>query len=265
MKRDAASEAQGFFTSTLRLAACLIGPCGYPLERLDHVQSHSRGETVTKFWIGQISEKLPTTLSDLLRSFNSGKLEQTSPIHPLLSAMRAQLAYEALLNMQSVGAPKRLVRSVHGSSFTYADGPVELVDSPVQITDLSLAAALSVVGVPVLRILGALGARTYHLPVDGHPIMIGSSWGRYNTMRLIERRPTDKDPRRLALEDVDPTHPLCAAYDSLHARTILKRAVSSARPVLHIQHQVKQALIDPQASDRVMSRLERFIGSPPTR
>jgi hypothetical protein len=94
--------------------------------------------------------------------------------------------------------------------------------------------------------------------------MIGGVEQRYSAGRVTKRNPISEDPLRLALEGFDPQHPVCCAYDALHARGKLKNTLSGVRPVLHIQAAAKQALIDPNASERVLSKLEHYLGSPNT-
>jgi len=266
-------------TKNTKLAASLIG-LGFPVE-LDWLHDVSpqgkEGKTVLEFRFQQRSlrPEFASMSPAIGKDWECGALEKSDAMHPLCVAMRAQHNYDRVLGMQRgevmnlrstawLGEPElnRPRMTVYRKASQF-DPVTNFSPRHVPETDLALVASLAGVGLPVIAMDGAEGSRRYWLPENGYtlhddkgmPLLASAS-------DLIRRAPTARDPRRLALEDTHPLHPVCIAYDALNARALLKKVLERRNANLHIRHGKLEVIVSANHTGRVMDAISKRIGAP---
>lgn len=213
-------EAFNWSTKDTALAAAL-GACGFPIRTSETEIVELRQSIKRRFFIGETSQWSQLDREGLLQSHANGSLAHADPLHPFLQALRAAHNYDALLSMQKTGASFKLVGI--RESWKYQEGEedsrLRLCRGP-RTTDLPLAAALGVVGIPVIDIEGEPGHRFYVLPAYGlRSVDLPHAFPEWRTAHLIRREVPGKPA--LALERVDPQHPLCHAYQGAYTYAVL--------------------------------------------
>lgn len=193
------------------------------------------------------------------------------PMHMLAVMMRAQESYDAFLKLQHEGGGMRLVASekpYENVFYRYQHGGLALVgeegiSEPTE--DLCLAAGVGPLGIGLSRLGGLPGARRYELAPIGLPIRDSAGqMVRYRTADLIPFATSGE--LRLAIEDVNPNHPLVIAYDGLNARQCLKREINRAQTNLLVtapDGTFKQALIGLNFKGHVGDAVSRHFKAPP--
>ena len=210
------------------------------------------------------------------KHWTDGTLEQIEPMHPLCVMMRAMHNYDRLLdmhrdvvmNLRSAALldpqhPEKGGRMTVYKRGSQPDPRSNFSAETLRLDDLQLVAALAGVGIPVLSLEGAEGSRIYTVPRYGYALAReDGTHCLVDAMELSLRAPTPQDPRRLALEDTDPLHPVVLAYDALTARSVLKKLLQRRRPNLHIQDGGMSAILTSQHTGRVMDILSQRYGLP---
>lgn len=268
----------------LKLAACYRG-LGFRYEA-DSVLHGRSGKLRVQFRFQLTSLRFPTLdLSVIHRQWLSGELASKDPMHVLGVMMTAQHNYDMLIKAQKEQCSLRLVECAGGMLMKYEVGTEQasILQSGMSINepDMRLAAAVALVGLPVLRMPHNGKQHTFDLPIVAHPVRLSTGqWHLHDVRPLIQRAPTKDDPLRLALEDQQPLHPVVFAYDALFNRTELKRELSSAQAHRLIDAPgqrltghgltgerlaVKQALVDLNPPGYVMDHVTAHFGSPPIR
>lgn len=265
-ERRASLLANTTATANTKLAACLAALGFAPTCRpVEHVQ---KGGVVTEFvFTGPSTRKEFAHLRHTIASLHEAR--QLEPMHPLCVMMLAQRNYDALMKMQDGEAWRLVALKNAGLQVTrYFPGPE--LPGMVQrgavhwIDDVCLAAAVSVVGIPVIDFRGSSGSREYGLPVAGYVLQREDGTPiEHATADLIARAPTAQDPLRLALEEVNPLHPVALAYDALCSRAELKKRLQNVRPLLLHEDGGLRALVSANHSGRVMDVLSKRFGAPP--
>jgi len=254
--------------SNTKLASSLIA-LGFAF-KAELVQPDRRGaELHTQFlFIGQ-SQRPEYRAINLACAgqWERGELEKAEPMHPLAIMMRAHENRDRLMDWQKQGISHGL-RSVAGSQMLiYRRAPVRDFDvEHLPLTDMDLAACIGGVGIPVTAIEGGEGSHRYILPRFGYARKrADASLLLEDAAQLTTLAPTPQDPRRLQLEDSDPTHPVVMMYDALNCRAILKRELNRTTPLLLMQEEgtTRQALITMNSASRVMQRVEKHFKAPP--
>lgn len=264
-----AEESFHWDTSNTKLAANL-GALGFPI-KTQIIRDDRSGKSETHFYIGDVSLYRPSLARDrLLKSWAAPKseerLETQDPLHPFLQGLRVEHNYEMLLDAQKTGRKLKLV-GVGGSHATeYRDGE----ESPamifardvIRIRDLSLAAALGTLGIPVVKIEGAGRDHTYTLPAKGHPLKLADgSVGSYDASVISRRVPGKID---LELETSDPDHPLVAAYNVRAVHVQLIKHLHEEKKLLWLRPPGtgRTALISEAATNRVLDRVQKHFRVP---
>lgn len=251
-----------------KLAACMAA-LGFPW-KVEPIHHASSGQLVTQFMFGgpSVRPQFARYAASIARQHEAGALQKQDSAHPLCIMMRAQHNYDRLLDAHK-GTPMRLKSEAGGRITAYYPGPENIVFSDpgmekVETEDLALAAALGLVGLPVIRITGTSPLHRYILPRVGYVVLRpDGSQGLEDAQELMARAPTAKDPLRLAIELRDPLHPVTLGYDALHARVKLKTLLGKTTPLLLLQDGNLQALVTMDATGRVMKRAEEHFKSPP--
>lgn len=264
-----ASKANTIAISNTKLVACLDS-FGFPSD-CDPAQNVTSGKTVREFMVQprSIDPVFAHLRLDIVRSFESGALEQEDPMHPLCVAMRGQHNYDRLQDMQQQGAVMNL-RSIPGARMTIyrrcqqLDPLANFSPEKIQLTNLALAAALAGVGLPVLTYDGAEGHRRYTLPRFGYALQRADGTSCLeDATQLVSLAPTALDPYALLLAEHDPLHPVVIAYNAIRSRVKLRELLRRKAPRLHVQDGTLQAMLTANHTGRVMDELTHRFGVPP--
>lgn len=251
--------------SNTKLAASLAA-LGFAWRCQPYHQAET-GRTVTEFFFGKQSARpeFATLPISIARAWSAGALEKAEPMHALCVMMRAQHNYDRLMDMQR-GQPMALKQAKGGCMTVYRPGPeLEVIKLRPRLdtTDLALAAALAGVGIPTVAIDGIEGAHRYWLPITGY--LLKDSLGNmieHDARLLMQRDPVPSDPHRLAIEVVNPMHPVTLAYDALSARAQMKRMLNGTTPMLVTEESGLVITVHPDFTGRVADHLSRRTGAP---
>lgn len=191
------------------------------------------------------------------------------PMHMMAVMMRAQESYDAFLTLQHAGGSMRLVAgdAPHQEVFyDYQPGGELRGGTGVRpLEDLALAACLGPLGIGLAKLHGSRGQHRYEMEPVGLPIRDSAGEVvRYRTADLIAFATTGE--RRLALEDVNPHHPLVIGYDGMEARKALKKEIQRAVANVLItanDGSAKQALIALDHKGHVGDAVCRHLKAPP--
>lgn len=261
------TKTNAYSTSHTRLAACLAA-MGFPFTyRVRHFADSGKDQVEFMFGMRSTRAAFAGMTVQVATSWERGILQTTQPMHPICVMMRANHNYDAVLDLQK-GRPLRLV-SVAGGQMTELRPGAELpsitaLPRDLVHQDLGLTAALCGVGIPPIFITGAPPRHQYHLPRHGFtlkneaglPVM-------HDALHLTRRSPLPDDPLHLSLEDEQPLHPVCLAYDVLTVRTELKQIIMQAQPSLVLVESGMQAEISMNYTGRVMQRVAARFGTVP--
>lgn len=271
-----ASAANALSVSNTKLAACLAA-LGF---RCDCKPLHdvATGRDVREFLFtgGSVRPEFATLTLAIARSYESGALARSDPMHPLCVMMRAQHNYDRILDMHK-GAVMNL-RSVQirkaGSddlvcvATEYRRGtaldPDSRFSGRVSCDDLCLVAALAAVGLPVRDFDGPEGRRRYWLPRFGYAVQsTAGQMGLADAELLLRRAPTARDTLRLQLEDTCPLHPVVLGYEALLSRAVLKKLLHTTSPILHVSSLGRDVLLSTHHTGRIMDEITARLGAPP--
>jgi len=191
------------------------------------------------------------------------------PLHTFAVSMRAQESYDAFLTLQREGGNLGLRPAPTSERPLYYQPHFSRIQHPssssVMLDDLSLAAALGPLGIGLVKLHGSHGQHRYEMIATGYPVLdsVGTMIA-HRTVDLI--RFAERGPRRLALEDTQPLHPLVIGYDALYARQCLKKEIQRAEANLLItagDGTAKQALIALNYKGHVGDAVSRHFKAPP--
>lgn len=267
------NQAQHVWSTQDLNTAASFAALGFPVRVTDTVHEHT-GKSLVQFSFQNASVHAPhLRLLDLRKQHRSGTLAQTTPLHPLLVGLHAVHNLARVLDFQKTGLPHRL-ESQPGGFFRYVPGAAgHAATVPMEqrwrTNSIALAAALGVLGYPILMIEGEHTARRYVLPES--PVARTDLSGAELGSVLAQPDPEAAPPPRgqlpcLLIERTQPAHALVAAWSALNCRLMLKNALdgTTRRLVLEPWHQGRRlsprsALITEDASDRVLARAERHF------
>jgi hypothetical protein len=213
--------------------------------------------------------------------WKSGELARVDPWHPVVCGMRAEHNYERLLDMQKQGRRMRLagVDGAYATLYTEGEeapsmkGAAEMVETG----DLSLAAALGTLGIPVVDMrLGGDGKMVYKLPRYGHVLRVwpGGEARRWDASVIMRRASSvpevmakaaaegrEVGPLDLALELGEPLHPLVSAYNCRCTCIRLKKHLGTAKRLVLIRQpgSARAAFVTEEATGRVMGRVREHF------
>lgn len=233
------------------------------LWRSQPLMDATTGKVVTEFMLSAHSVRPGFTHLhvSIVSEWESGALEKREPMHPLCVMMRSQHNYNRGLEMQR-GTAMRLKQAPGGVMTTYRPGP-ELeamkLRPRVPTDDFSLAMALGGVGLPVVDLEGPEGARIYHLPVLGYGLLDSLGSPCVHDARLLMQKVS---ATHLAIQDVNPMHPVSLAYDAFSARAQMRAQISSTTPLLVTEEQGLLITVHPDYTGRVGDYLSTRLGAP---
>jgi hypothetical protein len=255
-------EAFSWSTKSTALAAA-FGACGFPIRTNATEILELRQAFKLRFFIGAQSQWLALERDPLREAHLTGELLKADPLHPFLQALRAARNYDVLLDVQKTGSRVRLTPAAQGA-WHYEPGEedarLRLMPGP-RTNDLPLAAACGVVGIPVVDIEGEQGRRLYRLAARGLR-SIELPQPEWETLHLIRRQMPGKPA--LALEQSEPQHPLCLAYQGAYSyAALLAHCKRLARNVLiKDPHSRRRALIPENPSADLLEDVRRHFKIP---
>ena len=189
------------------------------------------------------------------------------PMHMLAVMMRAQESYDAFLKLQKEGGgmqldteivhpPRLFYRYKHGA-FNYCEA------GSVMLDDLNLAACLGPLGIGIVQLHGSPGQHRYELAALG--LGLTDSAGATVNYRTADLIRLSTQGHHLAVQEVNPHHPLVMSYDALYARHLLKKEILRAQANLLITANdgtAKQALIALDYKGHVGAAVCRHMKAP---
>lgn len=258
-------SANAVSVSNTKLAACLAA-LGFrwhcqPLHQAD------AGKTVMEFYFSAKSDRPEFAPLDIgiASAWNRGVLEKEEPMNPLCVMMRAQHNYDRMLEMQR-GTSMGLKQTRDGCMTVYRPGPeLEAIKlrPRVDTTDLALAAALAGIGIPTVAIEGSSGEHRYWMPITGYVLRDSNGAHIEHDARLLmQLDPVPSDPYRLAIQVINPLHPVSLGYDALSARAQMKKMISGTTPMLVTEESGLVITVHPDFTGRVADHLSRRTGAP---
>ncbi|HSJ03339.1 MAG: hypothetical protein ACAI34_20730 [Verrucomicrobium sp.] len=202
----------------------------------------------------------------LLADFRAKKLQSTDPTHPFLTCLRGQGNREQLLTWIKQGRPCRIAVVSNAGGMTCLEPGQEPMgwklgqkDFETWTTDdLKLAAALGLVGVPVIAIESLDERRTrFTLPRYGYEL----GGQRTDAIQVT------KDFRRGALKKLNPSHAVVWGYQTLLNRDKLLRDVNDQRELVMLRYKdtrewrrdTRSALVVDDASNDVLDRATQHL------
>lgn len=256
-------EAFSWSTKSTALAAA-FGACGFPIRTNATEILELRQAYKLRFFIGAQSQWLALERDPLREAYATGELAKADPLHPFLQAVRAAHNYAVLLGVQKTGARVRLAPVPGAQAWHYEPGEedarLRLLPGP-RTNDLPLVAACGVVGIPVVDIEGEDGRRFYRLAVRGLR-SVELPQPEWETVRLIRRQEPGKPA--LALEQSEPQHPLCTAYQGAYSYAVLlahcKRLTRNV--LIKDPHSRRRALIPENPSADLLEDVRRHFKIP---
>ena len=244
-------QAFTWSTASTPLAAAFAA-CGFIVRSQQTEIIELRQALKQRFSISPTSQWSQLDRDGLRNAYGTGSLLASDPLHPFLQALRAAHNYSALLKFQATGDKLCLVSCALGA-WQYEPGTepstLSLQRGP-RTTDLPLAAALGVIGIPVIDMQGEQGRRFYCLPAHG--MRAAPEW---QTLDLIRRAVPGQTA--LVLETTQPQHPLCSAYQGAYSYAcLLAHCKKQAREVLlKSPHSNRRALIPENPSGHLLDQV----------
>lgn len=228
------------------------------------INDEPTGDVLATWSIHDKNVELPSfRLQPLLKLWESGGLD---PMHPMKWRWRACQNFEALRDVQRIGGNLQLRAVCEDRAFECVPGMGAVIscEDEYETGDMNLAAALSVIGVPVIKIEGGDGRRVYTLPRYGHPRMVNGEFRTEDVFELTAREIPGK--LDLVIERTRPDHPVVHAYNALHVWAQLRREFAQIRKHMLLQFPrwtQRQAVISECADRRVRDKIRQHLKLPP--
>lgn len=262
-------------TVTQTQLAASLWSLGFPFKG-DLVQPdrpNQRLHTQFIFWGPSVRPEFAhLNLAQIINDWEEGKLDREEPLHPLAIRMRAQHNYNAVLKMIHESRSYRLCSVGGGRLFVYREGQETasmMGSKSLGLTDLPLIAALGLIGLPVVKVVGSPGHSHFYLPLKGYQRLLPTGERVQEDLKEITcLAPTAAEPFRLRLEDIDPLHPLIQGVEALNFRIDLKKRLESRAPARLMEDPEggpRQAMLSINASGRVMAEVGKHFRAPPVR
>jgi hypothetical protein len=206
---------QWSFTTDTGMAAA-FGTLGMPVHVFKGMLE-TEGKVRARFGIGLTDVERKYKTKALQSAIRSGKLQHTTPDHPLCVILRAFHNREALLDLANKGRAIRLVKIPRAETFRYEPSDTGLPgvkrgDAILRTGDLKLASALATIGLPILAIEG---------PRHQHVFSIQAADHIHNGVELMHAW-------RAKPEAIPWSHPFAQAMRGLHNRERLLDAIHRA-------------------------------------
>ena len=171
--------------------------------------------------------------AQILRLHNTGELERTDPTHPFLDALRGVLNRHFLVKWiherktcaLTQHPDPRCPRTLYQYGLPSAP-PVVGVPEVVQTRHISVAAALSTLGVPVIKIEGETGPKIFTFPRYGYSL---HGLPQIDAKALIE----DFTSGKLAINE--PLHPFLWAHSAVRNYGALMEHMKREMPLVFFE------------------------------
>jgi hypothetical protein len=243
---DAPSLARNTY---LAAAVSVLGVMPQPARRTS--TDTERAETSWDFPLHHEGQPIARDIQRYL----DGKLETDHQIH---DGMRAMKAYESIMRMIHRGERWDLIvdPTTTQPRWLYVNERQTLVTlTNLTTSDLALAAALSILGNPVMGVSGTEGNHTLHI---GQPISTETQTFNGLTLATAHRAKT-----------LDPGHPLCWAIQTIRNYHRIKAALGESRHQLHFDDRNANALgryaiLDATAKGSAYDDANKFFHRPRT-
>ena len=261
MSSQAVTAANCSSISNTQLAASMAA-LGF-LWRCQPLMHADTRKVVTEFFFSARSQRpgFEHLTLEIARQWSDGLLEKTQPNHPLCVMMRGQHNYNRGLEMLR-GARMRL-KTAPGSMMTVYRPGEELEAMKLRprdfTEDFALAMALAGVGLPVVDMDGTDGSRRFWLPLTGYVLTDSTGVPVEHDARLLMQK---ADATTLAIQTINPLHPVSLVYDALQARAEMKRQLTSTTPLLVTEEQSMLITVHPDYTGRVGDHLSSRLGAP---
>jgi hypothetical protein len=242
-------------TRDTRLAAAL-GTLGVPIEIRKNRDAQS-GKVLYMYHLGLRSLCRRHDARQLKTRIGNGRLERENPTHEVLTALRAMINRERLLDFQNKGVFMRL-DSVPGTSlWQYVPGDTGLPGRAgskelIETSDIKLVCALAVVGVPLLAMDGVRSDFRYFLPRHGLPKPDGSPPA--DALKLMQAWRTSRDA-------MPPDCPFAQAMWGLVNRERLVNALNAEIETILLRkyRSQKSALVRADATDAAFDKVKEHF------
>ena len=198
--------------------------------------------------------------SQLLRLHNTGELERTDPTHPFLDALRGVInrgflvkwIHERKTCALTQHPDPRCPRTLYQFAAPAAPSVVG-VPEMVQTPHLAVAAALSTLGVPVIKIEGETGPKIFTLPRYGYSL---HGLPQLDAKALIE----DFKSGKLAIDN--PLHPFLWAHSAVRNYKALMDHMAREMPLVFFEDAKgsgRAALIRLDAKSEAFDSSQKFF------
>ena len=246
---------QRTLTRDTRLAAAL-GTLGVPIEIHKTREAYS-GKVLYIFHLGLRSVCGRHNTCQLKARIANGRLEHEDPTHEALTALRAMMNREKLLDFQNKGVFLRLEAVPNTPLWQYVPGDTGLpgraaAKELIETHDMKLVCALALVGVPLLAMDGQRGHYRYFLPRHGLPRSDGQPPA--DALRLMQAW-------RLSRDSLPPDCPFAQAMWGLVNRERLVNALHAEIETILLRkyRSQKSALVRADASDAAFDKVKEHF------
>lgn len=195
----------------------------------------------------------------LLGLLANGKLDKADPHHPLLDMLRACAAQEVLTDWLKTGRPYHL-EAITGSKaerWALAPGPepetIRRLTQVIRTADIKLAASLTVLGCPIIRLDPTPQGIKFVFPFLGYPL---------KTQPAIRIPDLINAYRAHVLPDETPEHPLLWMMQCLMNRHALKEFMQQQREVILIRAPGtgRASLVHRDSTPQCLDQVRRRLG-----
>lgn len=195
----------------------------------------------------------------LLGLLANGKLDKADPHHPLLDMLRACAAQEVLTDWLKTGRPYHL-EAITGSKaerWALAPGPepetLRSLTQVIRTADIKLAASLTVLGCPIIRLDPTPQGIKFVFPFLGYPL---------KTQPAIRIPDLINAYRAHVLPDETPEHPLLWMMQCLMNRHALKEFMQQQREIILIRAPGtgRASLVHRDSTPQCLDQVRRRLG-----
>lgn len=246
---------QRTLTRDTRLAAAL-GTLGITIEIHKTREAYS-GKVFYIYHLGLKSVCRRHDTRQLKARIANGRLEATEPAHEVLTALRAMMNRERLLDFQNKGIFIRLAPVPETSLWQYVPGDTGLpgrtgTTELIETSDMKLVCALAIVGVPLLAMDGPRGAHRYFLARYGLPGNHGALPA--DALRLMQDWRKNRDA-------MPPDCPFAQAMWGLVNRERLVNALNAEIETILLRkyRSQKSALVRADATDAAFDKVKEHF------
>lgn len=195
----------------------------------------------------------------LLGLLANGSLDKADPHHPLLDMLRACAAQEVLTDWLKSGRAYHL-EAITGSKaerWALAPGPepetLRSLTQVIRTADIKLAASLSVIGCPIIRLDETAQGMKFVFPFLGYPL---------RTQPAIRIPDLINAYRQSTLPEESPEHPLLWMMQCLINRHALKEFMQKQREVILIRAPGtgRASLVHRDSTPQCLDQVRRRLG-----